>query len=590
MLLLALAMLMACAFSAQIGIYTPSARPVVATRTEREEDEDTDDDSEPSDSQTDEDDGTTDDSTSSGDSATASQSTQSWSQSASEDTDTEGETPPPGSETPPAGSDSDDNTTSTRSEADVDDAWVRSETRDGRHFYLLRDDDGTHRWYEHLDYDSFGDLPEDRDRSTTQIQLREATDEFGEVAENKPPEPQQEEQRPVSITYAVGEDGESQTETYTEYYTDTGSRVGGAFQDADYTGKLIMTPVNQSEYGPDKYGELEQTVHMLEEGHGLTLIVQTPSKDDPVRPVVGFDSAGNAYWRDDDGNLVQVDGRLAEIFNSDGAYISAVSADGGGPPVLQATEGVIANPYRDAGGGDGSFEAWWDSLTPEDRARASRLYTTYEGGYIEGSGYTAEATQAYEELKEWQGDWQGSYQPEAPSRPEGAVYWQGDETAPVQVEYASGEDGASSTETYTEYYSDDGYRIGIAYHDTTGGDLNIIPVNQREYGPDKYGELQQTVHMLAEGHGMTVLVGPNLDEPRPVVGFDEAGNAYWRDDSGNLVQARPHNEVFGADGAYISAMAADGGGPPVLQATPNVIANPYQADSSQWDWWNTLTP
>ena len=211
-----------------------------------------------------------------------------------------------------------------------------------------------------------------------------------------------------------GDDGAASTETYTEYYTDDGSRVGGAFQDSNYTGKLIMTPINQSEYGPDQYDEVPQTVHMLEEGHGLTLIVQTPDKDDPVRPVVGFDSAGNAYWRDDNGNLVQANPNGLEIFNAEGAAIRAVSGDGGGAPTIEAVAGVIPNPYRDGG----TFHnIWWDSLTLEQKARASSLYTTYEGGYREGRGYTAGATRAYDELKEWQDQWYDSLPEEVRDNP-----------------------------------------------------------------------------------------------------------------------------------------------------------------------------
>jgi len=158
---------MSCAFGAQAGVVAPSARPVVARRTERDDDEDSDNNTEDGTTppvQTD----TTDPSTA--DSATTSQASQSGTQSASaEDTETDGDTQPaqPGTQAPGAGAGGGDvDTVSSRIESDVDDAWVRTEHRDGGTFYLLRDDDGTHRWYEHLDYESFSELSDDRDRST----------------------------------------------------------------------------------------------------------------------------------------------------------------------------------------------------------------------------------------------------------------------------------------------------------------------------------------------------------------------------------------------------------------------------------------
>ena len=345
-LLLALATLMACTFSAQIGIVAPVARPVAARRTERDEDDDENTENGTTSAvQTDTDD------PSSPDSATTSQASQSGTQSASaEDNETDGDTQPaqPGTQAPGAGAGSDDvDTVSSRIESDVDDAWVRTEHIDGGTFYLLRDDDGTHRWYEHLDYDSFDDLPDDRDRSTTQIQLREATSEFGDIAENRPAQQTEDVRKPVEHSYATGDDGAASTETYTEYYTDDDSRVGVAYQDVT-GGRLVTIPVRQSEYEPDQYREEPQTVHLLEDGHGLTVQLLGDTAGgavDRTRPIVGFDASGNAYWRDDAGNLVQVNAR-EEIFNGAGGAIGTVAGEDGAPPTIYAVDGVIPNPYR----------------------------------------------------------------------------------------------------------------------------------------------------------------------------------------------------------------------------------------------------
>ena len=71
-----------------------------------------------------------------------------------------------------------------RMESDVDADWVRTVNRDGKRFFLLRDEDGTYRWYEHLDAAALDELPDNRDRSTTQLALREASSEFDEIPEN----------------------------------------------------------------------------------------------------------------------------------------------------------------------------------------------------------------------------------------------------------------------------------------------------------------------------------------------------------------------------------------------------------------------
>ena len=577
-LLLALATLMACTFSAQIGIVAPAARPVAARRTERDEDDDENtENGTTSVVQTDTDD------PSSADSATTSQGSQSGNQSASaEDNETDGDTQPaqPGTQAPSSGAGSDDvDTVSSRIESDVDDAWVRTEHRDGGTFYLLRDDDSTHRRYEHVDADSHSELSDDRDRSTTQIQLREATSEFGEIAENRPAQQTEDVQRPVEHSYATGEDGTVSTETYTEYYTDDDSRVGVAYQDVT-GGRLVTISVRQSEYEPDQYREEPQTVHLLEDGHGLSvhLLGDTAGgKVDMTRPIVGFDASGNAYWRDDAGNLVQVNAR-EEIFNSEGAAIGTVAGEDGALPTIYAVGGVIPNPYR----GGGAFrEHWWDSLTLEEKARASSLYATYDGGYREGQGYTASATRAYDELKEWQDGWFDAldeddqnfygytntvsdghdphYVPGAESGSEHAAGLAGQVEGRrpgegLTIEYTTIEVDGVEYE-FRDYeldqlrdigaLDDDGSLIratdapdGVSY----SGETDTYS-RQSDLGPHYAGDEEQaTVHLLSEDAGITFFedhiptyndghIGP-LE--REVVGFDDEGRAYWRDDDGTL--------------------------------------------------------
>ena len=583
-LLMALAIAMSGTFSAQNAVFSPVSRPVAARRTERDDAEDSEDDTEGDTTppvQTDTDD------PSSADSTTTSQASQSGTQSASaEDTETEGETQPaqPGTQAPSAGAGSDDvDTVSSRIESDVDDAWVRTEHRDGGTFYLLRDDDGTHRWYEHVDYESFSELSDDRDRSTTQIQLREATSEFGEIAENRPAQQAEDEKRPVEHSYATAEDGTASTETYTEYYTDDDSRVGVAYQDVT-GGRLVTIPVRQSEYEPDQYREEPQTVHLLEDGHGLTVQLLGDTAGgavDRTRPIVGFDASGNAYWRDDAGNLVQVNAR-EEIFNGAGAAIGTVAGEDGAPPTIYAVDGVIPNPYR----GGGAFrEHWWDSLTLEEKAKASSLYTTYDGGYREGQGYTASATRAYDELKEWQDGWFDALDEDdqdfygytnTVSGGQNENYVPGAESGSAhQARLSAGVDGRAEGEGLTIEYTtvvvdgveyelnddevaqwrdigaldDDGSTVTRADGapddvDYTGQTGTYLWTEDNRYGvprPDQ--EQPVTVHLLAEDAGITASVpytsqynedGAISEIERQVVGFDDEGRAYWRDDDGTL--------------------------------------------------------